>query len=88
MRFEHELSGPSEVFAPGGGVFPRYRQVLEEMERMGPEEWERRVRRAHERLLEEQLELGISGEDKTNPASCPRRTGRGWSAGSPSGCSR
>jgi uncharacterized circularly permuted ATP-grasp superfamily protein len=67
MRFEHELSGPSEVFVPGGGVFPRYRQVLEEMERMGPEEWERRVRRAHERLLEEQLELGISGEDKTNP---------------------
>ncbi len=67
MRFEHELPGPSEVFAPGGGVFPRYRQVLEEMERMGPEEWERRVRRAHERLLEEQRGLGISGEDKTNP---------------------
>jgi uncharacterized circularly permuted ATP-grasp superfamily protein len=67
IKFERELSGPNEVFAPDGGVFPRYRQVLEEMERMGPEEWERRVRRAHERLLEEQRELGISGEDKTNP---------------------
>jgi uncharacterized circularly permuted ATP-grasp superfamily protein len=67
IKFERELSGPNEVFAPDGGVFPRYRQVLEEMELMGPEEWERRVRRAHERLLEEQRELGISGEDKTNP---------------------
>jgi uncharacterized circularly permuted ATP-grasp superfamily protein len=67
MRYERELSGPNEVFAPGGGVFPRYRPVLEEMERMGPEEWDRRVRRAHERMLEGQRELGISGEDKTHP---------------------
>jgi uncharacterized circularly permuted ATP-grasp superfamily protein len=37
------------------------------MERMGLEEWGRRVRRAHERMLEEQRELGISGEDKTHP---------------------
>jgi uncharacterized circularly permuted ATP-grasp superfamily protein len=41
--------------------------VLEEMERMGPKEWNRRVRRAHQRLLEEQRELGISDEDKTHP---------------------
>jgi uncharacterized circularly permuted ATP-grasp superfamily protein len=67
IKFERELSGPNEVFAPDGGVFPHYRPVLEEMERMGPGEWERRVRRAHERLLEVQRGLGISGEDKTNP---------------------
>src|ERR687894_646055 len=67
MKFERELSGPSEVFARGGEVFPHYLPVLEEMKRMGPEEWNRRVRRAHERILEEQRELGISGEDKTNP---------------------
>ncbi len=34
---------------------------------MGPREWERRVRRARERVLEEQRELGISGEDKSHP---------------------
>jgi uncharacterized circularly permuted ATP-grasp superfamily protein len=67
MKFERELSGPNEVFAPDAEIFPHYRPVLEEMERMGPEEWDRRVRRAHERMLEEQRELGISGEDKTNP---------------------
>jgi uncharacterized circularly permuted ATP-grasp superfamily protein len=67
MRYERELSGPNEVFGPGGEVFPRYRPVLEEMERMGPEEWDWRVRRAHERMLEGQRELGISGEDKTHP---------------------
>jgi uncharacterized circularly permuted ATP-grasp superfamily protein len=67
MRFERELSGPNEVFAPDGEVFPHYRPMLEEIERMGPKEWNRRVRRAHERMLEEQRGLGISGEDKTHP---------------------
>ena len=67
MRFERELAAPNEVFAADGGIFPIYRPVLEEMERMGAEEWNRRVRRAYERMLEEQRELGISGEDKTNP---------------------
>ena len=62
------LSGPNEVFAPGNGAFPHYQPVLQEMERMGPEEWDRRVRRAHERMLEEQRELGIPAEDKTHPA--------------------
>jgi len=48
-------------------VFPHYRPVLEEMGRMGAGEWNRRVKRAHERMLEEQRGLGISGEDKTHP---------------------
>ena len=34
---------------------------------MGAGEWNRRVKRAHERMLEEQRGLGISGEDKTHP---------------------
>jgi uncharacterized circularly permuted ATP-grasp superfamily protein len=67
MRFERKLSSPNEVFAPGGEVFSRYRPVLEEMERMGPKEWDWRVRRAYQRLLEEQRELGISNEDKIHP---------------------
>ena len=67
LKFERELSGPNEVFAPDGAVFPHYRPVLEEIERMGREEWNRRVRRAHERMLEEQRALSISGEDKTHP---------------------
>src|SRR5215218_9255284 len=67
IRFERELSGPNEVFAPDGAIYPHYRPVLEEMERMGSKEWNRRVRRAHERMLEEQRGLGISGEDKTHP---------------------
>jgi uncharacterized circularly permuted ATP-grasp superfamily protein len=67
MKFERELAAPNEVFADDVEVFPWYRPVLEEMERMGPEEWDGRVRRANERMLEEQRELGISGEDKTNP---------------------
>jgi uncharacterized circularly permuted ATP-grasp superfamily protein len=42
--------------------------VLEEMVRMGPGEWGRRVGLAHERLLGVQRDLGISDtEDKTYP---------------------
>jgi uncharacterized circularly permuted ATP-grasp superfamily protein len=67
IMFKRELDAPNEVFASDNRIFPHYRPVLEEMERMGPEEWDRRVRRARERMLEEQRELGISGEDKTNP---------------------
>jgi uncharacterized circularly permuted ATP-grasp superfamily protein len=67
MRFERELSAPNEVFAPDGEVFPHYRPVLEEMEKLGVGEWDRRVNRARERMLEEQRRLGISGEDKTHP---------------------
>jgi uncharacterized circularly permuted ATP-grasp superfamily protein len=67
MRFERELSSPNEVFEPGGEAIPCYRPVLEEMERIGPKGWDERIRRAHERMLEEQRGLGISGEDKTHP---------------------
>lgn len=67
IRFERELSSPNEVFSSGGDVFPLYGPVLDEMERMGPEEWERRVRRAHEKMLERQREVGIQNGDKTHP---------------------
>src|SRR5215212_10221470 len=67
IKFERELSAPNEVFAPDGAVFPHYGPVLGEMERMGAGEWNRREKRAHERMLEEQRGLGISGEDKTHP---------------------
>src|SRR3712207_4744548 len=67
MRFERELSSPNEVFAPDGEAFPRYRPVLDEMGRMGPEEWDERTRRARGRMLEIQRGLGITGEDKTHP---------------------
>src|SRR5215213_6379363 len=67
MRFERELSSPNEVLGLGGEAFPRYRPVLEEIERMGPEEWDERTRRAHERMLEIQRGLGIAGEDRTHP---------------------
>jgi uncharacterized circularly permuted ATP-grasp superfamily protein len=34
---------------------------------MGPQEWDRRVRRAREKMLEKQREVGIEGEDKCPP---------------------
>ena len=67
IKFERALSGPNEVFAPDGGAFPHYRPVLGEMEMMGAGEWGRRVRRAHERMLEEQLRVGIPDGDRTHP---------------------
>jgi uncharacterized circularly permuted ATP-grasp superfamily protein len=67
LRFERELSSPNEVFEPGGEAISRYRPVLEEMERIGPKEWDERIRQAHERMLEVKRGLGISGEDKTHP---------------------
>ena len=67
LKFERGLSSPNEVFDPGGEAFPRYRPVLEEMERMGAGEWDARVRRAHERMLAEQRKVGISWGDKTHP---------------------
>ncbi|HEX2183283.1 MAG TPA: circularly permuted type 2 ATP-grasp protein [Rubrobacteraceae bacterium] len=67
IRFEREMSGPNEVFASDGHAFPVYRPVLEEMERMGAGKWERRVRRAHGRMLEEQLRVGVSDGDRTHP---------------------
>jgi uncharacterized circularly permuted ATP-grasp superfamily protein len=67
IRFERELPGPNEVFASDGRAFPLYRPVLEEMEKMGEGEWGRRVRRAHRRMLEEQLRVGVSDGDRTHP---------------------
>ena len=67
MSFERELSAPNEVFAADGKPFSLYGPVLDEMGRMGAEEWDRRTRRAHERMLEEQRDLGITGADKTHP---------------------
>src|SRR5918998_1075690 len=67
IRFERELPGPNEVFASDGRAFPHYRSMLEEMERMGAGEWGQRVRRAHGRMLEEQLRVGVSDGDRTHP---------------------
>ncbi len=68
IKFERGLSGPNEVFGEDGEPLSHYGPVLEEMGRMGPEEWGRRVDLAHERLLGVQRDLGISdGEDKTYP---------------------
>jgi uncharacterized circularly permuted ATP-grasp superfamily protein len=67
IRFERELPGPNEVFASDGRARPLYRPVLEEMEKMGTGEWGRRVRRAHGRMLEEQLRVGVSDDDRTHP---------------------
>src|SRR5918992_539206 len=73
VRFERELPGPNEVFASDGRARPLYRPVLEEMEKMGAGEWGQRVRRAHGRMLEEQLRVGVSDGDRTHPPdSSPR----------------
>lgn len=68
ISFRRESSGPSEVFGEDGKPFSHYGPVLEEMGRMGPGEWGRRVNLAHERLLGVQRDLGIPDrEDKTYP---------------------
>jgi uncharacterized circularly permuted ATP-grasp superfamily protein len=67
VKLALELSGPNEVFASGGGAFPHYRPVLGELEKMGAGEWDRRVRRAHGRMLDEQLKVGLSDGDRTHP---------------------
>jgi carboxylate-amine ligase len=67
VRFERGSSGPNEVFGPDGAPLPLYRSVLEEMERLGPEGWGRRVSRADRQMVEEQQELGIRGEQSAHP---------------------
>src|ERR671916_89817 len=68
IEFTRGLPDPNEVFGDDGGPFSHYGPVLEEMGRMGPGEWGRRVGLAHERLLGVQRDLGISDrEDKTYP---------------------
>jgi hypothetical protein len=49
MEVKLEQSGPNEVFSRDGLPRELYRPVLDELERMGVEEWERRVGRARER---------------------------------------
>jgi uncharacterized circularly permuted ATP-grasp superfamily protein len=67
IRFERGTSSPSEVFGPAGEPFAHYRPVLEEMRRMGPGEWRRRISRAHRGRLEQQRELGIDPDDEVHP---------------------
>ena len=67
VRFERGLSSPNEVFGPAGEPFAHYRPVLEEMGRMGPEEWGRRTHRARRWLLEKQRELGMVSDDGIHP---------------------
>jgi uncharacterized circularly permuted ATP-grasp superfamily protein len=67
MKVKLELSGPNEVFASDGTPRESYRSVLDELERMGAEEWEDRTSRVHEKLLAEQRNFGILEGDKTHP---------------------
>jgi uncharacterized circularly permuted ATP-grasp superfamily protein len=67
LRFDRGMSSPNEVFGPDGEPISRYRTVLEEMGRMGPEEWRRRTRRARGWLLEKQRELGMVPDDGVHP---------------------
>ncbi|MDQ3865179.1 MAG: circularly permuted type 2 ATP-grasp protein, partial [Actinomycetota bacterium] len=67
MRFERGLSSPNEVFGPAGEPFSHYRSVLEEMGRMGPGEWRRRIEKANGWLLEKQRGLGMTPDASTHP---------------------
>lgn len=67
MRLERNQPGPNEVFDSDGTPRSLYELVLDEMERMGPAEWDRRTRRAHGTLLRMQRGLGLTGKDRTHP---------------------
>src|SRR5918992_123562 len=67
IRFERGLSSPNEVFGPAGEPYSHYRPVLEEMGRMGPGEWRRRIDRANRERLEQQRELGMVPDDEVHP---------------------
>src|SRR5918992_572607 len=67
IRFERGLSSPNEVFGPAGEPYSHYRPVLEEMGRMGPGEWRRRIDRAHRERLDQQRELGMVPDDEVHP---------------------
>ncbi|HSK86213.1 MAG TPA: circularly permuted type 2 ATP-grasp protein [Rubrobacter sp.] len=67
IRFERGLSSPNEVFGPAGETLSHYRPVLEEMGRMGPGEWRRRIHRAHRERLEQQRGLGMIPDDEVHP---------------------
>src|SRR5918993_4778696 len=67
LRFERGLSSPNEVFSAGGEPYAHYRPVLDEMGRMGPEEWGRRVHRAQRGRREQQRELSVVPNDEIHP---------------------
>src|SRR5918994_672503 len=67
IKFERGLSSPNEVFDTAGEPFSHYRPVLEEMRRMGPGEWRRRIDRANRERLEQQRELGMVPDDEVHP---------------------
>ena len=67
MNVRLDQSGQNEVFTRDGTARKLYRPVLDELERMGPEGWEERTRRAYEKLLAEQRGYGIREGDKTHP---------------------
>jgi len=67
VKVKLEQSGPNEVFTRDGTARELYQPVLDELERMGPEGWDERTSRAHEKLLEEQRGYDIREGDKTHP---------------------
>jgi uncharacterized circularly permuted ATP-grasp superfamily protein len=67
LRFERGSSCPNEVFGPDGEPLFQYLPVLREMERLGPWEWDRRVRWADGNMVEEQRTLGIPGGESAHP---------------------
>ena len=67
LVFKRTLPGTSEVFGPDGAPRPVYEAVFEELEKIGPERWIERMRRAHGLLLDEQYAFGIRKGDKTHP---------------------
>jgi uncharacterized circularly permuted ATP-grasp superfamily protein len=67
VRFERALPGTNEVFLDDGTPREVYGSVLGELARTGPERWEKKLRRAHRLLLEEQRSFGILEGDKTHP---------------------
>ena len=67
MRFERALPGTNEVFLPEGTLRRIYEPVFDELERTGPEQWERKLSEAHGLLLDEQYAFGIEEGDKTHP---------------------
>ncbi|HLL57730.1 MAG TPA: circularly permuted type 2 ATP-grasp protein, partial [Rubrobacteraceae bacterium] len=67
LVFKRTLPGTNEVFGPDGTRRPVYDAVFEELEKIGPERWVERLRRAHGLLLNEQYDFGIREGDKTHP---------------------
>jgi uncharacterized circularly permuted ATP-grasp superfamily protein len=65
--FKRTLPGTNEVFGPDDMPRPIYATIFEELEKIGPERWEKNLRRAHSLLLDEQHAFGIRKGDKTHP---------------------